>query len=414
MQEVVMSKLRSVIRHEYLTIVKQPSFWIVMIAIPALIAFIGALMYFSTQASADKIKEIAKDLKNVAIVDKSGLLNKQVVASAELSLSPASQTEQLRQSVQNGEKEALVVFPNDLKETRNYTIYLNSTDITKMGSVSSLADSLLKTSLFLPLGSAEIIALAQNGASNTVVTYNEGRETAGVNEYAVPAIFIILFYIIFAFSVSYMLNSVSEEKENRSMEMVLTYVKPRVLILGKLLAVSLVALTQIVFFAILTIGALIVAHQAGFNIELPFGVDFAKFVFDPQAIFFGLAFLIVGFLMYAGFMTATASMAPSTKEANSFSAIFFIGAFVPFYFIMLIITDPTNPVVTFMTYFPLTSPIVALIRNMFASMSLIEAFAVLSVMTVFMVASLWVAIRAFRLGALEFNQTVNLGKLFKK
>lgn len=409
-----MSKLRSVIRHEYLTIVKQPSFWIVMIAIPAMIAFISALLYFSNQASTDRIAEIAKDLKNVAIVDNSGLLNKDVVASAKLSISPAAQTETLRQEVQDGKKEALVVFPANLKETRNYTIYLSSTDITKMGSVTSMADSLLKTSLFLPLGSAKIIALAQNGANSTIVTYDKGRETAGVNEYIVPAIFIILFYIIFAFSVSYMLNSVSEEKENRSMEMVLTYVKPRTLILGKLLAVSLVTLTQIAFFGTLAALTLIIAHQAGVSIPLPFGVDLTKLVFDPQAIFFGFAFLIVGFLMYAGFMTTTAAMAPSTKEANSFSAVFFIGAFVPFYFIMLIITDPGNPVVQFMTYFPLTSPIVDLIRNMFASLSLGESFIALGAMVTFMVISLWLAIRAFRLGALEFSQAVSLKKLFKK
>lgn len=409
-----MSKLRSVIRHEYLTIVKQPSFWIAMIAIPVLIGFVGTLVYFSNQASADKIEELAKDLKNVALVDESGLVNKQVVEASGLSLSPASQTEALRQSVQDGKKEALVVFPANLKEARDYTIYLSSTDITKMGSVSSLADSLLKTSLFLPLGSAEIIALAQNGAESTVVTYNEGRETAGVNEYAVPGLFIVLFYIIFAFSVSYMLSSVSEEKENRSMEMVLTYVKPRVLILGKLLAVSLVTLTQIAFFGVLTGLALLAVHQAGLSIPLPFGIDFTKLVFNPQAIFFGFAFLIVGFLMYAGFMTATASMAPSTKEANNFSAVFFIGAFVPFYFITLLVTDPTNPVVTFMSYFPLTSPIVALFLNMFASINLIESLAILAVMTLFMLASLWVAIRAFRLGALEFSQTIHLSKLFKK
>jgi len=409
-----MSKLRSVIRHEYLTIVRQPSFWIVMIALPLMIALIAVLVYFSNQASVDKIEELSKDLRNVALVDKSGLLNEQVVEASELTLSPAREVDQLRQQVQRGDKEALVVFPENLKESRAYTIYLTSTDITKMGSVSSLADSLLKTSLFLPLGSAEIIALAQNGAESTIVTYHEGRETAGVNEYAIPALFVILFYIIFAFSVSYMLSSVSEEKENRSMEMVLTYVRSRTLILGKLLAVSLVALTQVAFFALLTAITLLVVHQAGVSMSMPFGVDLAKLVFDPQAIFFGFAFLIVGFLMYAGFLTTTGSIAPSSKEANSFSAVFYIGAFVPFYFITLIVTDPTNPVVTFMSYFPLTSPVVSLILNMFSSLNLVQASSVLAVMTLFTAGSLWIAVRAFRLGALEFSQTISLATLFKK
>lgn len=409
-----MSKLRSVIRHEYTTIVKQPAFWIVMIAIPAAVAIIGVLVYFSNIASSDRIEELAKDMKNVAVVDKSGLINKDVLKQSGLVVGEANQVEALRQSVQDGKREALVVYPENLLKERKYQIYLSSNDITKMGSVGSVADSLLKTSLFLPLGSADVITLAQNGAENTVITYKDGKETAGFNEYVIPGLFIVLFYIIFAFSISYMLSSVSEEKENRSMEMVLTYVKPRILILGKLLAVSLVVLTQIAFYATLGLLALFIAHQAGFAITLPLGIDLTKLVFDPAAIFFGFAYLIVGFLMYAGFMTATAAMAPSSKEANNFSSVFFIGAFIPFYFITLVVTSPNNPVVTFMSYFPLTSPIIGLVRNMFGSMTFVEALLVLAVMFTFMVISIWAAVRAFKLGALEFNQVISLKKLFKK
>src|SRR5690606_36033978 len=96
---------------------------------------------------------------------------------------------------------------------------------------------------------------------------------------------------------------------------------------------------------------------------LPAGVDLDKITLSPLPIFFGAAYLIVGFLMFAGFMTATAAAAPSSKEANNFSSVFFIGAFIPFYFFTPIITDPHGPVVQFLSYFPLTSPVVALIRN---------------------------------------------------
>lgn len=409
-----MSKLQSVIRHEYLTIVRQPSFWIVMIAIPMLIAIVFGLTFLGNQSSANRIEELSKDLKNIAIVDNSGLVNKEVVAASELSLSPADQTETLRQQVQNGEKDGLIVFPTDLKTGGTYQIYLSTNDLTKTSSVSALADSILRTSLFIPLGSAEVIALAQSGASATITIYENGKESAGINGYIAPGLFIILFYIIFAFSVSYMLTSVSEEKENRSMEMVLTYVQPRTLIVGKLLAVSLVSLTQVLFFALLAAVALLIMQQTGNAIALPFGVDLAKIVLDPVTIFFGLAFLVVGFLMYAGFMTATAAAAPSTKEANSFSSVFFIGAFLPFYFVVMIATDPNNPIVHFITYFPLTSPVVNLIRNTVDNLGIVGSLASLAVMTVFMLLSLWIAVRAFKLGALEFNQTIKLSKLFKK
>lgn len=409
-----MSKLRSVIRHEYTTIVKQPSFWILMLAIPALIGFIIALSIFSNKTSAERIESVAKDIKNVAIIDKSGLINKDIVASAELTLSPVEQADALQSDVREGKKDALVVFPENLAKERNYQLYLSSNDLTKMSATSTLAESLLKTSLFLPLGSPEVIALAQTGASADMTFYKDGEKTNGFNEYIAPGIFVVLFYVIFAFSISYMLTSVSEEKENRSMEMVLTYVKPQTLILGKLLAVMLVTLTQVAFFAVLIFSAFTIALKSGMAVSLPLGLDLAKVTFDPLTIFFGLAFLFIGFLMYAGFMIATAAIAPSTKEANSFSGVFFIGAFIPFYFIYMIATDPTNPLVNFLTYFPLTSPVVTLIRNTVGNFSGAEGWLALAVMTAFMVITIWIAVRAFKLGALEFSQVVKLSKLVKK
>jgi ABC-2 type transport system permease protein len=409
-----MSRLQIVIRHEYWTIVKQPSFWISMLATPILIALAIGLSYLGNQASGDRIEELAKDLKNVAIVDQSGLISADVVNAAGLKTYPSADIDELRDDVRTGDKEALVVYPDTLRSDRKYSVYLSSDDFTKMGSVASLADNLLKTSLFLPLGSAEIIALAQGGAESQVTTYRNGEETAGLNEYVVPGLFVLIFYIVFLFSVGYMLTSVSEEKENRSMEMVLTYVEPRNLIVGKLLAVILVTFTQIVFFVLLAAIAYVVMLLLGNTLTLPAGIDLQKIVFDPLAIFFAVGFLVVGFLMFAGFMTATAAIAPSTKEANSFSSVFYVGAFLPFYFVTMILTDPENPITKFLTFFPITSPVVALVRNAVGNMGTLEASLALAAMTVFMVISIWVAVRAFSLGALEYASSVRLRSLFKR
>jgi len=410
-----MSKLRSVIRHEYLTIVKQPSFWIVMIAIPSLIAGIIALSYFGNKSSAERIEEIASELKNVSILDNSGLISRSVAERSVLEFATNEDPREARELVRRGELEALVVFPENLAETRTYQAYLSTNDLTKSSGVTSIADNLLKTSLFIPLGSAEVIALAQSGASGDVTMFKDGVATGGLNDYIAPGLFIVLFYIIFAFSISYMLTSVSEEKENRSMEMVLTYVNPRTLIVGKLLAVSLVTLTQVAFFVLLAVAGYIGLRQVGNDtLSLPAGVSIDRITLEPIPILLGAAYLIVGFLMFAGFMTATAAAAPSSKEANNFSSVFFIGAFIPFYFFMPIITDPKGPVVQLLSYFPLTSPVVALIRNTVGNMEGIEPWLILAVMTLFMFLSIWVAVRAFKLGALEFGSTIKLSKLFSK
>lgn len=410
-----MSKIRSVIRHEYLTIVKQPSFWIVMIAIPALIGVIIGLTYIGNKSSADRIEEIASELKNVSVIDNSGLINTAVAEQTGLEFTANADPTPLREQVREGSLDALIVYPENLSEERTYQAYLSTDDLTKSSGVTSIADNLLKTSLFVPLGSAEIIALAQSGASGDVTMFKDGQATGGFNDYIAPGLFIVLFYVIFAFSISYMLTSVSEEKENRSMEMVLTYVKPRDLIVGKLLAVSLVTLTQVAFFIALALLGYFAMQQMGSSaLSLPAGISLDKISFSPLPIFFGAAYLIVGFLMFAGFMTATAAAAPSSKEANNFSSVFFMGAFIPFYFFMPILTNPDSPLVRILTYFPLTSPVVSLLRNTVGNLEGLEPWLVLAVMTLFMLLSIWIAVRAFKLGALEFGSTIQLSKLFTR
>lgn len=409
-----MHKLKSIIRHEYMTIIKQPSFWLVMIAIPVLIGGAISLSVLAGISSDERVEQIARDLKDVAIIDESSLIQKDVVEGSGLTLSDKNDADRLREDVRNGDREALIIYPADLAETRNYDVYVSSTDFTKSQAVGNLGESILTTSVFLPLGSSDVIALAQNGAESTLTTYDNGRETAGINEYIVPGAFIVLFYIIFAFSVGYMLSSVGEEKENRSMEMVLTYTNERSVIIGKLVAVGLVALTQVVFFVLVGLVGLLVYQSLGNNVALPLGLDPSAFVYEPLTIFFALGFLVAGFLMFAGFMTATASIMPSMKEANSLSAVFYIGAFAPFYFMTLVMTDPENPITKFLTFFPLTSPVVTLIRNTIGNMSTLESWLALIAMTLFMVLSIWLAVRAFRLGALEFNNRISLSKLFRR
>lgn len=409
-----MSKLRSVIRHEYLTIVRQPSFWIVMLVIPALITAVYTISYLGNKSSKDHINDLAKDLKNVSVIDQSGLISKQVIKQTGLQTADPSNTDTLRAEIQAGKKEGLIIYPSNLAKTKQYQVYTASNDFTKNGSITSIGDSILETSLFLPLGSTDIIALAKNGATSVVTSYENGRETAGINEYIVPGAFIVLFYIIFLFSVSYMLTSVSEEKENRSMEMVLTYVRSRTLIMGKLLAVILVTLTQIAFFGLLGAIALLVAHAFGNSFTLPAGIDPNRLVFDPAAIFFGAAFLLVGFMMYAGFMTIAASATPTSREASSFSAVFYVGAFSPAWVLMLILTDPNNSLTQFATFFPLTSPAVNLLRNTVGNISLAEASLSLLVMIIFMFLSITLAVKTFRLGALEFNNRINFKTLLRR
>lgn len=408
-----MSKLRAVIRHEYTTIVKQPSFWIMMLALPVIMGVVFLMVFLSGKASTDRLDSLASDIKNVVIIDDSGFVPNEIVQAGGQQARAVSELSAAKEDVADGTLTGLVYYPKDIAETKKYEVYVNGDDLTRVQTVQSLADTMLRTSLFAPLGSADVIELAQGGGSSTLVTYEDGKEGAGFNKYIIPGLFALAFYLILFFSVGYILTSISEEKENRSMEMALTYLRPRILILGKLIGVILVTITQLAFMgALIAIALLVLTQTNAMAIQLPAGIDLAKLVFDPVAIFFGAGFLISGFMLYAGLMAITAAALPA-RQANAFSAVFYIAGFAPFYMIQLILTDPSNPITTLVTFFPLTSPIVTLVRNTVGNMGVAEASLALLVMTTFTLIAVWLAVKIFPKGALEYQNPLSFKSFFK-
>lgn len=407
-----MSKLRAVIRHEYLTVVKQKGFWAYMLSVPLIFLVIFLLFGLSTRSDNASLEKITSDLKGVAVVDASGLVNEEVVEASGQSVFPANQFDELRASVENGDRKGLIYYPADILETQQYQVYVSGVDFVFSTSVDQVAGALLRTSLFLPLGSPETIALAQQGAQGVTTTFANGSESVGFTRFIVPGIIAAMFIVILMFSIGYILTSIADEKENRSMEMALTYVNPRTLIIGKLISVVLITLTQLVFFGILAAAALTIAVNTEF-IRLPINFDITQLPIDPVAVAFGTGFLVIGFILFAAGMALIAVLLPA-KQANNWSALFYILPFIPFWFMGTVLTDPSNQVVQFITYFPLTAPTTSLLRNTVGNISVAEASISLAIMTVVAFILLWFVIKVFPKGALEFQNPLSLKSLFSK
>lgn len=407
-----MSKLRAVVRHEYLTVVKQKGFWAYMITMPLIFLVVFLLIGLSAKTSGDSLDKIGEDLKGVAVVDASGLLVEEVVKSTGQTMYPVTELDSLRQDVEDGDRKGLIYYPQDILETKKYEVYVSGVDFTFSTSASEAANALLATSLYLPIGSPERIALAQQGAEAVTTTYANGTESVGFTRFIIPGIITGMFIIILMFSIGYILTSIADEKENRSMEMALTYVDPRTLIVGKLIAVVLITLTQLVFFA--TLGSIAFAIALGTNfMQLPANFDLTALPLDPVSIAFGIGFLIVGFILFAACMAFIAVLLPA-KQANNFSALFYILPFVPFWFLWTVLTDPENPVVQFITYFPITAPTTALLRNTVGNISAGEAALSLGIMAVTALVVLWLVVKIFPKGALEFQNALSLKTIFSK
>ena len=134
---------------------------------------------------------------------------------------------------------------------------------------------------------------------------------------------------------------------------------------------------------------------------------------NPVAVTFAALFFIVGLIMYIGFVVGLGAMFPGGNDASRFMGIAVIWNFVPIYALTSVISSPHALVVTVFTYFPLTAPTTALLRNAVGSLSVRESFAALAVLIFSSGISIWFAVRAFRYGSMEYGRRVSLKEMLK-
>lgn len=405
------SKLRIVTRHEFLTIVKQPTFWISLISLPLVIAIIITIGYF-TDSSRDADVDPAKSDLNVVMIDESNLILPKVTETFDVESQSAASEDELIEDVRTGERDGLIIYPADLLQSGKYKVYANNTDGQTADVTQEIAKLMLQQSLLAPLESQELVALALSGGEGEVKSFTDGKPSRNFAEFIVPGSFLVIFYIVLVFSVGYALTSVSEEKENRSIEMVLSYVKPQTLILGKLLGVIFVTLTQIFFFILLGVIGYLVARALGNELSLPFSLSLLTF--EPVPILFGLAFLVFGFIFYVSLMATIGALFPSTKEASGFSTVFYFLPAVPFWGFDAIVNEPSNVFTQAVTYFPLSAPTASLLRNTVGNLSVTEGLISLAILVLATIMTILLAGKAFRIGTLEFTSRIKLTDLLKK
>jgi ABC-2 type transport system permease protein len=205
-----------------------------------------------------------------------------------------------------------------------------------------------------------------------------------------------------------MLTSTTEEKENRVIEMILTTIQARTLIIGKILSLIVLALIQIV--AIL-IPLLIIYLWFGDKLSLP-NVDLTNLPLDPLRITIGATLFALSFLLFTGLLVAVGAAMPTAKEASGFFGVIMVFIFGPLYAVSLFISAPQSQLVAFLSYFPLTAPIPLMLRNAVGNLSILESLLGIVVLGISAVITLSIAIRLFRYGALEYSKRLSLSSLF--
>jgi ABC-2 type transport system permease protein len=175
------------------------------------------------------------------------------------------------------------------------------------------------------------------------------RESSNWLTFFLPYIITFLFYIVILTSSTLLLNTISNEKQNRVMEILMTSVTPRQLLTGKIIALGLVGLLQTVVW----LGSgLLMLRFSGSAFALS-----SAFQLPVSVLAWGILFFIFGYALYASLMAGIGALVPNLREASQLTTIVILPMIIPLMFISALINTPDSPISVFFSLFPFTSPV---------------------------------------------------------
>ena len=166
--------------------------------------------------------------------------------------------------------------------------------------------------------------------------------------FLLPYAFTFLFVMSIFITSGYLLQSVTEEKENRVVEILLSSVPPLPLMAGKILGLGAAGLTQVAVWMLSGLIALPIVGQ-----RFP---QFGTLEIEPLTLVLGLVVFALGYLSYGAIFAAIGALAPGTREAQQYSGFFGFFAVIPLIFASAFLSDIGSPLVIALAIIPLTAP----------------------------------------------------------
>ncbi len=393
----------TVARHEYGRTVRRKSFLFATFGIPLLyLAIFAIIIFFSARGSGMPL----------GYVDQAGIIPSPPEAPEQMQSYPLprafTDVEAGKAAVQQGEIVALYVLPQDYLSGGEVVLYVGAQSPTE--GERAYFSEFLRVNLVASVEDAAVRARLLEGPHYITRTVGTGRLTGGI--YTVRLVIAIgaavLLYLLMMLSSGYLLQAVADEKENRTIEMLITSISPRALIVGKTLGLTGVALTQILIWS----GAALLGLLY-FLLRSPASPSLNLSLIPWGDLGLMLLFFIPTYLLGAAMMIAIGSVVDDRRQGQQFSSLFSLLFFAPLFFLTQIIADPNGTLAVGLSLFPTTAFLVLMIRRAMTAVppwQLALAWGILLLTSGLMMVA---AARLFRLWMLRYGHGFSLRRLRK-
>jgi len=270
-------------------------------------------------------------------------------------------------------------------------------------------------------GLKEIIAASKTTINvRTIRWSDDGTETETSSEMAliigmIAAMLIYFFILIYG---TQLMRGIVEEKTNRIVEIIISSVKPFELMMGKIIGIALVGLTQFVIWVILIIGIFAFMGN-GFTAETqeitsetnPIINALLHYNFTEIGIFF-LIYFLGGYLLYASLFAAIGAASDNETDTQQFMIPVMIPVMFALYAAIFSAQNPDGALAFWTSLIPFTSPIVMLVRIPLGVPIWQLALSIAILISSF-IACTWFASKIYRTGILMYGKKVNYKEIWK-
>ena len=439
-----MNKILLIIKREYLTRVKKKSFIVMTILGPILLAALFIVPVYVAEMEGSK--------KVVGVIDETGIFLSEFKNTDNIQfLKLDTDIESAKKNIENDDLYAVLYIPKtELSVPQSAKLYsTGQPNIIVKGYIKSVMRKEVEALKLRASGvNPDILKSIKSKINLLTIKINKaGEEKQSSTELSMAVGFIgglIIYIFIFMYG-ALVMRGVIEEKVNRIVEVIVSSVKPFQLMMGKIVGVALVGLTQ---FALWVIFTLIIV--SGFLSV--YSTDISKFkesqmqmqtenivpagnmgdatqngdinesviaVFEsiqsinfPVMIGSFLFFFLGGYLLYASLFAAIGAAVDSETDTQQFMLPVTVPLILSLALAQVIITNPDGPMAFWLSIIPLTSPIIMMIRIPFG-VPFTDLYLSFALLILGFIGSTWIAAKIYRTGILIYGKKISYRELWK-
>ena len=400
-----MRKIAIIAGREFWQRVRTRGFLLSAIMTPLILLVVLATGSFddggATTIEPSATSESEGEISTVAYVDEAGLIERTPPGAPQDMFLRFDDEASADAALEAGDVDAYYIVEPDYRETG--AVRRVSAELPAGPPETNLFDWLLQANLAPELDATQLARLRNpfQSAGLQVARVTES-ETAGTGEGSgtntigfnmMPFLVAMLIMIPLFTSGSYLLASLTDEKSNRIMEILLVSIRPPALLAGKLLGLGALTMVQYVIWIVLGGGALLLLGQDFSAVTQAINLTSSELVLV-------LLYALGGYALYATLMAGLGALAPNMEAIRSWVFVITLPMLIPIYLWVVLVNSPASPVAIALSLFPFSAPIAMLMRMTSATVpvwQIVTSLLLVMLTAIFMV---WLMSRLFRVQTL--------------